>query len=215
MRHHPTAAVEYLTVLIAAVGFGIGTLFCSALAQSADPSAAMRISEELCRDMQAHHVLNPGAPVGCERLRLLKFGYVDFTGQTHDDGEMAVLDAISDQVLQIFAALQKQGFPIAEAKLMDKFDGDDDASMAENNTSAFNVRQIAGGGAVSLHAYGVAIDLNPMQSPYLKRVGDKVTVSPPAGVSYIDRKNHRSGMAESVIGLFAEHGLSVWGGYWG
>jgi hypothetical protein len=74
--------------------------------------------------------------VGCNRLRLVEFSYVRFDGQPQSDGEMVVMDAVADHVLQIFTILRSLGFPIASAKLMNHYNGDEDASMADNNTSA-------------------------------------------------------------------------------
>ncbi len=181
---------------------------------SPNRDAVLPISPALCNHMKLHRVLNPNAPVGCDRLRLLKFGYIDFGGQTHSDGEMVVLDAVADHVLQVFGALRGQLFPIASVKLMDHYDGDDDASMAQNNTSAFNVRRVAGSSAMSLHAYGVAIDLNPVQNPYITRSGRSLSVDPRSGADYVSRKKLRPGMAEPVVDVFARHGFVEWGGYW-
>jgi len=169
--------------------------------------------------MKLHHVLNPGAVVGCERLRLVKFGFIGFDGQLHNDGEIVVMDAVADHVLQIFVTLRNRHFPIAKAKLMNNYDGNDDASMADNNTSAFNDRKVAGTSVLSLHAYGLAIDVNPIQNPYVERSAGMLTVSPKAGAGYADRLNRlrkstQSGMAETVIDVFADHGFSIWGGHW-
>jgi hypothetical protein len=185
-------------------------------AQTAAPArdAVIPVSGALCRDMRATRVLNPGAPVGCDRLRLARFSYLGFDGTTHDDGELVVLDAVADHVLAIFVALRSRAFPIAGAKLMNHFRGSDDASMAANNTSAFNVRRVEGSNAISLHAYGVAIDLNPIQNPYVERGARGVSVDPPAGKVYVRRQDQRPGMAESVIELFAHPGFAQWGGYW-
>jgi hypothetical protein len=172
------------------------------------------ISDALCRDMRSTKVLNPGAPVGCERLRLVRFSYLGFDGATHDDGELVVLDAVADHVLAIFVALRSRAFPIASARLMNHYTGNDDASMARNNTSAFNVRRVEGTHSMSLHAYGVAIDLNPIQNPYVERRPRGIEVSPPAGAGYVSRQNRRPGMAEAVVDLFAHHGFAQWGGYW-
>jgi hypothetical protein len=172
------------------------------------------ISAALCADMKARHVLNPGAPVGCDRLRLVTFGYVGFDGTEHGDGQIVVLDAIADRVLEIFKTLYERRFPVESAKLMNEYDGSDDASMDRNNTSSFNVRAVAGGSSISLHAYGLAIDLNPVQNPFLQRAAGKVTVSPAASAAYLDRGKVRPGMAETVVDVFANHGLTVWGGEW-
>jgi D-alanyl-D-alanine carboxypeptidase len=172
------------------------------------------ITPTLCNEMKKKHVLNSPAPVGCDRLRLVKFAYIDFDGRSHDDGEIIVLDAIASHVEKIFAALRDKNFPIARAKLVDAYNGNDDASMADNNTSSFNVRPITGGKAVSLHAYGLAIDLNPVQNPYVRRAIASNIVSPKSGSEFLDRKTRRPGMAESVGGIFADHGLTIWGGTW-
>ncbi len=164
--------------------------------------------------MRSTKVLNPGTPVGCDRLRLLRFGYVGFDGATHDDGELVVLDAVADHVLAIFVTLRSRAFPIASARLMNRYGGNDDASMARNNTSAFNVRRVEGTNSISLHSYGVAIDLNPIQNPYIERGARGIAVSPPAGSGYVSRQNRRPGMAETVVDLFAHHGFAQWGGYW-
>jgi hypothetical protein len=172
------------------------------------------ISAALCDDMKARRVMNAGAPVGCERLKLVRFHYLGFDGTLHEDGEIVVLDAAADHVLQIFVALRIRRFPIASAKLMNEYRGDDDASMDRNNTSSFNVRAVAGGSSISLHAYGLAIDLNPVQNPFVKRSGAKSGISPKAGAEYVDRKNLRPGMSETVVELFADHGFPIWGGEW-
>ena len=182
------------------------------LAQGID--ALVPVTPDRCNHMKQHHVFNPGAPLTCERLRLLKFTYLGFDGQLHNDAEMVVMDAVAEHVLQIFVALQERRFPIASVKLMDQFKGDDDASTAANNTSAFNVRPVAGGGAISLHAYGVAIDLNPMQNPYIVRYGGRFRIDPPSAGDYVTRKPLRPGMTEPVLGVFAQHGFVEWGGRW-
>jgi hypothetical protein len=104
---------------------------------------------------------------------------------------------------------------------MNYYSGDDDASIGDNNTSSFNDREISGGERISLHAYGLAIDINPIQNPSLKRNGDgSIRVSPPGGSQFLNRsedrpgKAKREGMAESMIDIFANHGFLIWGGYW-
>jgi D-alanyl-D-alanine carboxypeptidase-like protein len=182
-------------------------------AQSVD--AVVPVTPARCAHMKQHRVFNPGAPVACDRLRLLTFGYVGFDGQLRGDAEMVVMDAVADHVLQIFVALRERRFPIGSVKLMDHYNGDDDASTAANNTSALNVRPVSGGGGrLSLHAYGVAIDLNPLQNPYIVRSGGAMRIDPPSATAYVNRRNLRPGMAESVIDVFAAHGFVEWGGRW-
>jgi hypothetical protein len=182
--------------------------------------AIVPISAAFCDDMKAHHVLGPKAPVGCERLKLVKFSYLGFDGVSHDDGEIVVMDAVAAHVLRIFASLRKMRFPIAKARPMNNFEGDDDASMRDNNSSAFNDRNLTGGDTLSLHAYGLAVDLNPVQNPFLVRAGEVLKIAPPAGAAYINRLNERPakrarpGMAEAAVRTFADNGFLIWGGYW-
>jgi hypothetical protein len=145
---------------------------------------------------------------------LIKFSYMGFAGQLHNDGEIVVMDAAADYVVKIFDDLRTRHFPISKARLLDAYDGDDDASMAENNTSAFNDRTVIGGSSLSIHAYGLAVDLNPVQNPYLQRDRGILQISPKMGAGYLDRTKIRPGMAELVIDVFAENGFTIWGGDW-
>lgn len=174
-----------------------------------------------CERMKARGVLADGAPVGCDKLAIVRFSYIDLDGRVHHDGEIMVMLASADFVKEIFDTLYSRRFPIARARLMDHYNGDDAASMQDNNTSAFNHRSVSGGKLPSLHAYGLAIDLNPVQNPYIGFHADGRSVySPPSGADFANRLNRRpgkparSGMAEDVVALFAENGFFVWGGYW-
>ena len=103
------AALSALAALLCAT-----PLFAQAAAPSgkgaATGDAVVPISPALCNQMKLRHVLNPGAPVGCDRLRLLTFGYVAFDGQPKGDGEMVVMDAVADHVLRVFVALRAARF---------------------------------------------------------------------------------------------------------
>jgi hypothetical protein len=214
--------VTHLSVLLFGILLfaGAGAIAAGGRATSGQKNVVVPVTPALCNNMKVHHVLNPGAPVECGRLSLVKFSYIDFSGHAHEDGEIMVMDATAEHVLQVFATLLEMRFPIAKARLMDHYDGNDDASMADNNTSSFNVRKIVGGSSISLHAYGLAIDINPIQNPYAKRSGATLTFSPKSGASYANRFNDRpgkaarSGMAEAVIEVFADNGFLIWGGYW-
>ena len=172
-------------------------LFATRGQPASRPGKIASISDLQCNDMKLHHVLNLDAPVGCDRLSLVSFDYVGYDGQIHHDGEIVVMDVAADYVLQIFATLRQHSFPIAKSRPMDSYDGDDNASMADNNTSAFNDRQIAGGGTLSLHAYGLAIDLNPLQNPpllsteclhhYLASAAGAARGNPPAPLHFMGR----------------------------
>ena len=171
------------------------------------------VDEKLCQDMRDKHVLISTFS-SCARLRVVHFAYINFNKEIKTDGALVVLDAISIQVLDIFRELSEVKFPIEKARLMNAYNGDDDASMSDNNTSAFNDRKIPGKQTNSLHAYGAAIDINPVLNPYLVRTGAKAEIKPPAGTRYKDRSVAIPGMAEAVIGIFENHGFFIWGGAW-
>jgi D-alanyl-D-alanine carboxypeptidase len=203
-----------------AAGSVLLALWPMARAGDASKGAIVPVDRALCDDMKAHNVIRAVAVVGCERLSLIRFPYLGFDGSLHGDGEIMVMDAAAENVLRIFTKLREIGYPIAKATLINRYDGNDDASIADNNTAAFNSRNVAGTNALSLHAYGLAIDINPLQNPYVQRLDGKVTFSPPAGAAYAKRptgpaeKDLRLGFAESIIDVFADEGLVIWGGVW-
>ncbi|WDZ84092.1 M15 family metallopeptidase [Micromonospora cathayae] len=155
----------------------------------------------------------PGCPVGPERLRLLRLDHVDFAGQVHT-GSLVVHEQVAAEVVTVFADLYRQRFPIRSMRTVDAYGGDDAASMAADNTSGFNCRRAVTEGAASwsTHAYGRAIDVNPVENPYLFAG----RVLPPAGAGYVDRGDQRPGMAVPdgvLVRAFAAVGWS-WGGVW-
>ncbi len=166
--------------------------------------------------MRDGKVLSTENPVGCERLMRVSFPYRDFEGRRHDDGNVVVLDVVAPEVQVIFHALLQRGFPLHKAMPLEAYQGDDEASMADNNTSAFNGRPMTGGSAWSKHAYGVAIDIDPLQNPYIgKDAGKQILVLPPAARGqYQSRSPMRPGMAEDVQDIFFRHGFMIWGGNW-
>lgn len=154
----------------------------------------------------------PGCPVPIEDLRLVNADHWGFDGREHR-GELVVHRLHAQAVLGVLELLFERRFPIERMELVDLYGGDDLASMEANNTSAFNCRSVVGKpGVWSEHAYGRAIDINPVQNPYL--LGD--TVLPPAGAEYLDRSRARPGMiqdGDQVVQAFEAIGWS-WGGYW-
>jgi hypothetical protein len=171
--------------------------------------------------MEANGVLGDHAPVKCDRLRSVGFRYVDFHGQTHV-GQIVVLDAVAQGAQAIFDALYERKFPLNKVVPMERYHGDDNASMSDNNTSAFNARPITGETEWSMHAYGVAIDVNPRQNPYISFGDDGVATVLPASaakeavnrLNYRPGKAFRPGQAEDIVDIFASNGFLNWGGYW-
>lgn len=179
------------------------------------------ITKDQCENMRAHSVITDKNPVPCERLRTVSFPLINFQGR-EDKGQVVVLDAVAERTQIIFDRLFKQKFPINKALLMEAYNGDDNASMNDNNTSAFNGRPITGGTDWSLHAYGVAIDINPLENPYISFDDQAHATILPAlaakqsinRLNYRPKKDFRTGMAEQAIDIFAENGFIGWGGYW-
>ena len=152
-----------------------------------------------------------GCPVGLGGLRLLRLTYLGFDGEAHG-GRMVVHKAVAEDVLGAMHSLYHHRFPIRRMRLVDAFGADDHRSMAADNTSAFNCRFIAGQpGVWSQHAYGKAIDVNPVENPYVS--GGHV--SPPAGEAFADRP-HSKGVihaGDATVKAFKAIGWG-WGGSW-
>lgn len=209
-----------LPTFIRAIRFGFLAAGLILLAQAAAGSSeggapdgsVEPVDQTLCDDMRRRHVLNRMFS-SCDRLRIVRFSYTNFRGETGKDGALVVLDAVADHVLAIFNELRLAGFPIEKAKLMNAYDGVDDASMNDNNTSSFNDRTIAGSTRISMHAYGAAIDINPKNNPFVVR-GARDLVKPASGAGYLNRAAHSPGMAEAARTIFANHGFIIWGGGW-
>jgi hypothetical protein len=152
----------------------------------------------------------PGCPVPLTDLRYLTLTYRGFDGADHQ-GELVVAASVADDVVAIFRQLYAAGYPISSMRLVDDFGGDDNASMSANNTSAFNCRPVTGGGGFSEHSYGTAIDVDPVQNPYVSGS----TVLPAAGRRYVDRPDSPGVIHadDEVVRTFADHGFK-WGGAW-
>ena len=153
-----------------------------------------------------------GCPVPLESLRLLTVSHWDFDGN-HLQGELVVHAAVADDIVTVFRRIHEARFPIQQLRLVDDFGGDDDRSMAANNTSAFNCRQATGSSRWSEHAYGRAVDINPVQNPYVTRSG---AVLPPEGAAYTKRDPATPGLITAggpVVAAFRAIGWG-WGGNW-
>jgi hypothetical protein len=155
----------------------------------------------------------PGCPVAPSQLRLLRLRYVGFDGRSRF-GTMVVNASVVTSVVRVFATLYAKRFPLHSMIPESRFQGHDPASMAADNTSGFNCRYAVATGPKqwSVHAYGEAIDVNPVQNPYVFNG----VAQPVAGKSYVNRRHVRPGMAE-VGGVLNDAFASVgwfWGGRW-
>src|SRR5204862_7987236 len=121
---------------------------------------------------------------GPDALRMLYLSYWGFDGRPHLGG-IVVNAAVTGPVVDVFAMLFREHFPIRRMEPVDAFGGRDPASMAADNTSGFNCRNAVAAGPPhwSAHAFGEAIDVNPVENPYIE--GGRV--QPPAGAGFVDR----------------------------
>lgn len=162
------------------------------------------------------HSLPHDATVSRDDLCYLRLSYIDFEGRERE-GEMICNRAIADDLLYIFRRLHEARYPIASLRLIDDFDADDERSMCANNTSCFCYRVVAGSKKLSRHALGMAVDLNPLQNPCVRRRADgETTVQPSTATSYTDRKRsfkHKIDRHDLAYRLFTERGFK-WGGAW-
>jgi hypothetical protein len=189
---------------------GIGAMLFLAAAVPAPPFSA-NITAVTRSDVSYSY--RDGCPVGPAQLRLVRLSYWGFDGRAHA-GTIVVNRAVVQAVVSIFKRLYSERFPIRRMEPVDSFGGSDPRSMAADNTSAFNCRYAVTPGAKhwSAHAYGEAIDVNPVENPYL----EGGVVRPAAGAAYVNRTRVRPGMAVpggQLVNAFAAVGWK-WGGRW-
>ncbi len=171
-----------------------------------EPISEARFAE--MRDVSWHP--HPDCPPPAS-LAVICMNHWGFDGSIHR-GAMVVARALTDEIIAAFTDIFAAHFPIAQIMPIDSFAGDDNASMTANNSSAFNFRVIDGTNRLSNHALGQAIDINPVQNPWLR--GGRVL--PKAGSSYLDRSDVRPGMIVRpgpVTDAFDKIGWD-WGGDW-
>ena len=151
------------------------------------------------------------AEVKLSDLRYLRLSYIDFNGK-EQVGEMVCNKSIADDLVSIFRVLYEARYPIRSIRLIDDFNGDDEASMAADNTSCFNYRKKTGMRELSKHARGLAVDINPFENPYVR----PSRVRPEGASAYADRSKdfpHKIDKTDLCYRLFRAHGFS-WGGTW-
>jgi hypothetical protein len=154
---------------------------------------------------------HPGCPVALDRLRLLTMTFWGFDGRPHT-GRLVVNQDVAKSVTMAFRHLYNSRFPIRRMRLVDDYGGSDFRSIDADNTSAFNCRAATGSTHWSEHAYGHAVDVNPIENPYVSGG----STSHPASRIFLDRSRRGPGMAY-VGGVLVEAFRSIgwgWGGSW-
>jgi hypothetical protein len=148
-------------------------------------------------------------PVGLADLRLVRVSHWGFDGRVHA-GALVVDEDVAGGVVSVFRRLYALRFPIRRMQLVDEYGASDFRSIEADNTSAFNCRRATGSTHWSEHAYGHAIDLNPLENPYV----ENGRTSHRRSVPYLDRSRLRRGMVTpAVVAAFRSIGWG-WGGDW-
>lgn len=151
------------------------------------------------------------ATISYKSLRYLTLPYYDFNGEIQE-GEMVCNESIALDLLDIFRTLFAAQYQICSIRLIDDFNADDETSMRANNTSCFCYRTIAGSKTLSRHAMGMAVDVNPLQNPYV----DGPIVQPATATEYADRTKdfpHKIDAHDLCKRTFVAHGF-LWAGSW-
>jgi hypothetical protein len=153
----------------------------------------------------------PECPVTPGSLRRVELDYLGFDGGTHR-GQLVVNEDVVDDVIAIFDDLKRLRYPIEKMRTVENYPGaQDELSMRDNNTSAFNCRALGDGW--SLHAYGRAVDVNPLVNPYIDADGN---LEPATAARYLDRSRDDLGLLRAdspAVRAFTDRGWR-WGGAW-
>jgi hypothetical protein len=153
----------------------------------------------------------PICPVRPEQLRYLTMSFRGFDGRAHT-GEMLVNADVAQTVVDIFSRLYAAGFPIEEMRIRSTAELNRPPTGDGNNTEGFLCRQTRNQRQWPASGYGLAIDVNPFNNPYVR--GDLVV--PELASAYLNRDWVRPGMiidGGPVVSAFESGGWS-WGGRW-
>ncbi len=175
------------------------------------------ISSNLKEKMIKNNSWRRGCPVDTIDLRYLKLTYLNYQGE-ESVGELIVHKNIADNMVNIMRELYAIKYPIYQMKLVNEFKGNDWQSIEAGNTSAFNCRKATGSKKWSKHSYGRAIDINPIENPYVSRKGH---ISHKMSLKYKKRQHLNNSPSDRAVLLkndkatliFKKYGFS-WGGDW-
>ena len=178
----------------------------------------LKISPEIEKRMLKGNSHKKDCPISLEDLRYLKLKHIDFNSNIKT-GELIVHKSVSKEIVDIFQRLYEIKYPIKKMQLVSNYNGNDWDSIEANNTSAYNCRPIEGTKRWSRHAYGKAIDINPIQNPYISKKGK---ISHEASQEFRNRVRPNSFnlkqkavilQNDEIVELFKKQKW-VWGGDW-
>ena len=149
-------------------------------------------------------------------LDTIQVRHIDGNGTTHE-GIIVCNKTISQDLQEIFAELYKAKYPIERVRPISEYDNDDETSMRANNTSCYCYRVVEGSTVLSNHARGLAIDINPLYNPCVRRKKNgTLLIQPATGKPYVDRNKkfkYKITKNDLCYRLFMQHGFK-WGGNW-
>ena len=190
-------------------------LWIASLTVSGQTFTVDTLSDAVFQRMQGKSYKD-GCTVSRSQLRYLRLSHYDGQGNVCV-GEIVCNKMIANDLKEIFQELYKYKYPIERMQLIDDYDADDERSMRANNTSCFNYRPIAGSKKLSKHSQGLAIDINPLYNPCVRRLADGTTsVQPATAEKYVNRNRRQRFMIDRndlCNRLFVKHGFT-WGGSW-
>jgi len=180
-------------------------------------SSISNITPDIKKRMLKGNSWRKGCPVSLNNLRYLRVKHKDFRGK-EVMGEIIVHKEVSTEVTEIFETLYEDDYPIYKMRLVSDYKGNDWQSIEADNTSAFNCRQATGSKKWSKHSYGKAIDINPIENPYIARSG---RISHKESLQYrkrVHKKDTYAGRAvllknDKATKIFRKYGWK-WGGDW-
>jgi hypothetical protein len=175
------------------------------------------INSDIKKRMIRGNSWHTGCPVPISDLRYIRVVYHDFSYKDRV-GELIVHKSIANEIVWIFEELYSIGYPIRQMRLISDFGGSDWKSIEADNTSAFNCRRATGSKKWSKHAFGRAIDINPLENPYISKTGH---ISHRASLKYKKRFHKDSSPSDRAVLLprdeatliFKSYGFK-WGGDW-
>ena len=174
-----------------------------------------RITEDILKRIEDKSYPE-GATISIDDLRWLHVMHYGFDGEVHE-GELIVNHEVAHDVLEIFKELFEIKYPIEKIRLIDEYNAEDEASMEDNNSSAFCYRTIAESDTLSNHAKGLAIDINPLYNPYVyERKDGSLFLQPENAGDYVDRdadNPYYIKKDDACYQIFINHGFT-WGGDW-
>ncbi len=192
-------------------------LILSLLVLAEDHANISPVSSQIKRQMIKGNSYKHGCPISFKNLRYLQIRHLNFNGKTVI-GKMIVHKNVANDVVDIFKELYAIDYPIRKMKLISHYKGLDWQSIEADNTSAFNCRNVIGSKKWSKHSYGKAIDINPIENPYVFRSGKS---SHKASKRYTNRVHKNTSYADKALLLkqdkatkiFKKYGWN-WGGDW-